>query len=208
MRTIVSVGYGGRPPCALTGRGATLSTSAANDAKSMCDSISASGSPSASIFLRWCSSANRSVLMALRGFIGAGCGVQGVVILPKAGEAEVFRGALSNEGDEGASRPDGSQRNYLRYKSCFCAGAGTHRAVANWSCRMLNILIHAPLKDPSYIGNCPWGRATALSLELPPQLVKRPFERPTACARERKHSQRHPQIARTFRGYREAAIVL
>ena len=82
--------YGGRPPCALTGRGATLSTSAANDAKSMCDSISASGSPSASIFLRWCSSANRSVLMALRGFIGAGCGVQGVVILPKAGEAEVF----------------------------------------------------------------------------------------------------------------------
>ena len=31
--------------------------------------------------------------MALRGFIVAGCGVQDVVILPRAGEAEVFRGA-------------------------------------------------------------------------------------------------------------------
>ena len=33
--------------------------------------------------------------MAVRGFIGAGCGVQDVVILPRAGEAEVFRGALN-----------------------------------------------------------------------------------------------------------------
>lgn len=31
--------------------------------------------------------------MAVRGFIGAGCGVQDVVILPRAGEAEVFRRA-------------------------------------------------------------------------------------------------------------------
>ena len=52
MRTIVSVGYGGRPPWGLTGRGAIRSTSAANAPKSMYDSISASGSPRQSIFLR------------------------------------------------------------------------------------------------------------------------------------------------------------
>ena len=91
MRTIVSVGYGGRPPWALTGRGAMRSTSAASVAKSMYDSISASGSPRVSIFLRWCSSANRSVLMALRGFIGVGSGrIQNGVSLPRVGESRFF----------------------------------------------------------------------------------------------------------------------
>ena len=42
-------------------------------------------------------------MIALRDFIGAGCGVQDVVILPRVGEAEVFRGALLLMLDGGAS---------------------------------------------------------------------------------------------------------
>lgn len=66
----VSVGYGGRPPCGPTGRGVTRSTSSAKAAKSTYAPILARGSPSRSIFLRWFSSANRSVLMAVRFFMG------------------------------------------------------------------------------------------------------------------------------------------
>ncbi len=64
--------------------------------KSMYASISASGSPSASIFLRWCSSANRSVLMAVRLFHGRSqAGSQGKAMPPITGGGEAFRGAVA-----------------------------------------------------------------------------------------------------------------
>ncbi len=88
------------PTLWLTGQGTTLSISAASAAKSMCNSISVSGSPSVSIFLRCCWSANRSVLRryAVSSEQAAGFRVQGGVILPRVGSAEVFRGALVYKG--------------------------------------------------------------------------------------------------------------
>ena len=77
---------------ALTGRGATRSTSAANAAKSMCDSMSASGSPSESIpfAVMLVGETGRS-----DGYVVSSAGNRdsGRVILPRAGEDEVFRGA-------------------------------------------------------------------------------------------------------------------
>ena len=57
-------------------------------------------------------------MIALRGFIGAGCGVQDVVILPRVREAEVFRGAqqvigsqrLARNFSKQGSRPDVGRR--------------------------------------------------------------------------------------------------
>ena len=73
--------------------------------------------------------------MALRGFIVAGCGVQDVVILPRAGEAEVFRGAHN--------RPQlpvtlwRSQATMCRSPAVRAPGDGERRLLhpANWKYR-------------------------------------------------------------------------
>lgn len=65
IRTITSVGYGGRPPFGCSGRGAIFSTACAKAAKSTTASIFCKGSPMASTLWTYPSSANRAFVTAV-----------------------------------------------------------------------------------------------------------------------------------------------
>lgn len=73
IRTISSVGYGGRPPGLLSGRGAIRSISAANAEKLTCFSNLDSRSPLRSSFCSRSLAANRLVLIALFFVMVRGC---------------------------------------------------------------------------------------------------------------------------------------